>query len=136
MITPHVLIAEDEQNARFTLSLILRKAGYSVTAVENGRAALECLHDSLTSGKPIDLLITDLRMSGLTGIELLDAIKSLNISLPVVVITGYGTKEMLHRLSGMGIYSYLEKPFNAFELIRTVNQALALTPQDTADQRV
>ena len=136
MITPHVLIAEDEQNARFTLSLILRKAGYSVTAVENGRAALECLHDSLTSGKPIDLLLTDLRMSGLTGIELLDAIKSLNISLPVVVITGYGTKEMLHRLSGMGIYSYLEKPFNAFELIRTVNQALALTPQDTADQRV
>jgi len=117
MDTKHILIAEDEEHTRLSLSLLLKMAGYNVTTAKDGMDALNKIIELKESYKAVDLLITDIYMPDMSGIELIDALEKNEISIPIIVITGYGDKEMILDLMRKGCSDYIEKPFNAQELI-------------------
>lgn len=118
MAPKHILLAEDEHYVRLSLSAILKKAGYEVTTVEDGREALEQIMAARQSRRTVDLLLTDIRMPGISGVELIDELEKLNIVIPILVITGYGDKELVIQLMRKGCADYIDKPFDPEELLQ------------------
>ena len=116
----HILVVDDERNMLRTLAFILEAADYRVTTAEDGRKAMEKIQAARASKLPIDLLILDIQMPGVTGMELLDDLNCLRIEIPVFVITGYGDKAMVVELLRRGCTEYLDKPFDDEEFLRRV----------------
>lgn len=121
----HALVADDEKHTRVALSLILRKAGFRVTAVEDGLQALKTFVSARRQSTPFDLLIIDIQMPGLTGIELVEEIGKLGVTSPILLITGYRDIDRLAELSRRHCVEYAEKPFDPDELLQHVSRLLA-----------
>lgn len=120
----HILVAEDETNSRLALYIILTKAGYKVTMVEDGRRALERIVALKKSARPVDFLLTDWWMPGLTGIELMEELANKNISLPTLVITGFDDpKNVIEPLKKKSV-AYLKKPFEHQTLIDRIGAVI------------
>ena len=105
MKNARILIAEDNELSRENLSELLTTSGYDVMAVENGRKAM----DALVQDK-FDLLITDLRMPHVDGLELLKFCKEMNPDNVVIIITGYGTVNTAVDAMKLGAFDYIVKP--------------------------
>ena len=116
--TSTVLIADDEANLRKVLRALLEREGYRCLVVADGRAALE----AVTAGG-VDILITDLKMPKMGGIELLEAVKGLEPDLPVIVITAHGTVDTAVSALKLGAFDYITKPFDRDELKLAVTKA-------------
>ena len=114
-----VLIADDDAGMRESVSRALRREGFHVLAVEDGTAALETLRKT-----PVDLLIADLRMPGLDGLELLRAGRLIVPDMEVIVLSGHGTVEEAVEAMKEGAWDFLTKPFDRAPLVRAVRQAL------------
>jgi two-component system NtrC family response regulator len=114
-----ILIVDDEKNYLIVLEELLGSEGYEVIAVDNSINALEHI------GNPdLDLVITDMKMPGISGMELLEEIKKINFELPVIVMTAYGTIEMAVNAMKKNAYDYITKPFRNEELKLTIKKAL------------
>ncbi len=113
-----ILIVDDEEGLRRLLVRVLTKEGYRAEAVASGPEALRRI-----AGESFDLVITDIQMPGMTGLELLAELKSFDPALPVVVITAYGTVESAVQALRAGAYDYLTKPFESDEIKLTVAKA-------------
>jgi len=114
-----ILIVDDEKNYLIVLEELLGSEGYEVIAVDNSMEALEHI------GNPdLDLVITDMKMPGISGMELLEEIKKINFELPVIVMTAYGTIEMAVDAMKKNAYDYITKPFRNEELKLTIKKAL------------
>jgi two-component system response regulator HydG len=125
-----LLVADDDPGLRESLQRTLNRAGYKVTLASDGRAALE----QLQSGG-IDLVLTDLKMPGLTGLELLRAIKAIPMDLDVILLTAFGTVEEAVSAMKDGAYDFITKPFRGEQLLKVVAKALerrALIEQNKA----
>src|SRR3990167_3198439 len=85
-----ILLVDDEESIRLSLSRQLRKAGYSVTLAENGEQAMEILR---TGNGNIDIVVTDLMMDGMDGIQVLKNIKLLKPEIHVMLLTGFGSMQ-------------------------------------------
>lgn len=109
-----VLLVDDEESIRLSLSRQMKKAGYVVTLAESGEQAMEILHSSNGS---IDIVVTDLMMEGMDGIRLLEKTKQLRPEISVVLLTGYGTIQTVVDAMRFGAYDYLLKPCNQEELL-------------------
>ena len=120
METKHILVVDDEHNMLHTLAFILETANYKVTTAADGQEALEEILGAQESYRPIDLLITDIRLPGLTGLQLIDELNYLKIKMPILVITAYGDEALFIRLMRAGCADYLDKPFDYKELVRRV----------------
>lgn len=118
----HILIAEDQQSARFVLKFHLNKAGFKVTTAENGAIALKVIQDNLNTENQVDLLVTDIEMPELSGLDLYKKAIELDSKIPIIVMTAYGTKHVVVELMKMGCSEYLDKPFPTEELIGRINQ--------------
>ena len=116
----HILVVDDEENMLLTMQFILEVAGYKITTAEDGQEALERILKARNNGNPVELLITDIQMPRLTGMELIDELNRLEIGIPVLVITGYGDEEMITELSSKGCDEYLDKPFDDENLVERV----------------
>lgn len=114
-----VLIVDDEAAARDTIADLLTEDGYSVTATESGEKALGLLEQS-----SFDLIISDLMMPNMSGIELTKSIKATSIDTPIVVITGFATIEHAVESMKAGAYDFITKPFNIDQIKITVQKAL------------
>ena len=125
MAKEHILVVDDEQNMRNTLAFILETANYQVTTAAEGRSALEQILAAREGDRPVDLLITDMRLPGLTGLQLIDELNYLKIKIPVLVITAYGDRSLLLELERTGCADYLDKPFDYKELVRRVDSLMA-----------
>jgi len=119
MTEPTVLVADDESGVRESVGRVLRHEGFRVIAAEDGDAALAALREG-----GVDLLLADLRMPGLDGLELLRAAKLLTPEVEIVVLSGHGTVEEAVAAMKEGAYDFLTKPFERAQLVRTVRQAL------------
>ena len=106
-----ILVVDDEEPQRRVLAGFLRKAGYEVEAVGSADEAL-----AVVSSRTVDLVLTDLRMPGKTGVELLDAVRGVNPEVPVVVMTAYGTVASAVDAMKRGAADYLGKPVDLDEL--------------------
>ncbi len=116
-----VLLVDDEESVRESLSEILDGAGYTVTAASSGEEALEAAKKS-----PPDILVTDLRLPGMDGIDTIRSIKGLSPAAICIVITGYATVESAVEAMRAGAFTYLKKPFGKDELLVTLEKARAV----------
>ena len=98
----------------------LKKSGYEVFPFQRGEDAVRELGEGLT----VDLVLTDLRMPGLDGIEVLKAVKSIDPTIGVLLITGFGTVESAVEAMKIGADDYLNKPVNLLELRKRVGTAI------------
>ncbi len=115
-----ILVVDDEQNMRIALYEALSRNGYEVSVAENGQMALEMVEKS-----PPDMLITDIKMPSLDGIQLLGRIKALRPSLPVVIITGFATVDTAVEAMKQGAVDYIIKPFSVEVIEETVARVFA-----------
>ncbi len=120
----NVLIADDEANLRKVLCALLERDGHDTTAVADGRAALAAIEDG-----GVDIVITDLRMPKMTGLELLEAAHALEPDLPVILITAHGTVDTAVTALKTGAFDYITKPFDKDELKVAVRRALSLSSE-------
>jgi DNA-binding NtrC family response regulator len=114
-----LLVVDDELNIRGALAKILEKAGHTVSAAESGDAALGLLHEA-----PFDLIITDLKMVGPSGLEVLRAAKQHQPEAEVVLLTAYGTVESAVDAMKAGAYDYLTKPIDPERLLHVAAKAV------------
>jgi len=101
---PTILLADDEPLERGSLSLMLQQEGYNVTAVEDGMAAL-----ALMEKKQFDIVLADMRMPRMTGMELLRQIKKRGIESEVILTTAYGEIKDVVEAIKAGAYNFVEK---------------------------
>jgi two-component system response regulator PilR (NtrC family) len=114
-----VLVVDDEQSMRDLLTIMLRQAGYEVTAADGGEAAVEALKVG-----SFELVITDLRMRKIDGLAVLRAAKEHSPRTVVVVVTAYASTETAVEAMKLGAYDYVTKPFKLDELKVTIANAL------------
>lgn len=112
-----ILIAEDEEITLKHLVSTLEKEGYEAYGVGNGLKALESIEK-----ENFDLLIADIKMPGLTGIELLEKIREKNLETEVIIVTGYGSIDSAVGAMKKGAYDYIAKPFDLDELLLKVRK--------------
>jgi DNA-binding NtrC family response regulator len=112
-----ILVAEDEEISLKHLLFTLRKEGYEVVGVKDGREAFDTINSD-----HFDLLITDVKMPALSGIELLDKVKELQPDIEVMIITGFGSVGSAVDAMKKGAYDYITKPFNLDELLIKVKK--------------
>ncbi len=110
-----ILIVDDELSIRKKCVKILQKQGYYVNEADNGITA-----QSMIKKNDLHLIIADIKMPGLDGIELLQWIKGFNPNLDLIIITGYGTVENAVKAIKIGAYDYITKPFDMDKLLKTV----------------
>jgi two-component system response regulator HydG len=116
---PSILVVDDDSSNRVTLERIFTREGYQVYHAANGRDALKHLRAEF-----IDLVVTDLKMPGMSGIDLLKATRTLHPDMEVVVMTAYGTVETAVEAMKEGAYDFVSKPLKRIELVTTVRKAL------------
>ncbi|MEJ2032086.1 MAG: sigma-54 dependent transcriptional regulator [Deltaproteobacteria bacterium] len=114
-----ILVVDDEPNYQVVLAELLREEGYEVYTAGGGEEALKLARET-----DLDLIITDMRMPGMSGLELLKAAKSLNRDLPVIMITAFGEVEKAVEAMRAGAFNYLVKPFNNDELVVSIRKAM------------
>lgn len=119
MSKARILVVDDEESIREFLEIMLKKDGYEVTLAEDGLKAKETL-----GKKSFDMIISDLQMPNMTGIELLKHVKDTTPDLVFLMITAFGTTETAVEAMKMGAYDYLTKPFKIDEVRLNIQNAL------------
>ncbi|MGD2126754.1 MAG: sigma-54 dependent transcriptional regulator [Desulfobacteraceae bacterium] len=114
-----ILIVDDEKNYLVVLEALLGPEGYEIVTADNARTALRLIEES-----DLDLVITDMKMPGMNGMELLEASRKIKPDVPVIMMTAYGTIEMAVEAMKKQAYDYITKPFQNEELKLTVKKAL------------
>jgi Nif-specific regulatory protein len=114
-----ILVVEDERHLREGIAEAFREADHEVVEAEDGRSGLECVEQQF-----FDLVITDYKMPGYDGLELLRRIRMINESTAVIMMTAYGTVEGAVQAMRLGAYDYIQKPFQLEELELKAERAL------------
>lgn len=114
-----ILLADDDDGLRRVIQFKLKRNGYDVTAVSNGQDALEIIENN-----DFDLLLTDLKMPGMSGLDLLEKVKTIKPQIEVIMMTAYG--EIANAVTAMklGAFDFLTKPFEDAHLLLTIEKAL------------
>jgi DNA-binding response OmpR family regulator len=115
-----ILIVDDEEVARLTLAEILRLEGYDIKSVSSGEAAVEALRC-----ESFDVMILDLKMAGMNGIEVLQAVMDTLPDLSVIVLTAYGTIDTAIQAIRYHVHDYLLKPVSPEQVLESIEDALA-----------
>ncbi|HXD10531.1 MAG TPA: response regulator transcription factor [Anaerolineales bacterium] len=116
----NILVVDDEPVARQSLSEILRLEGYSVNSVPNGQAAVEYVRTH-----PIELLIVDLRMPGMDGLEVIQVVNQISPETEVILLTAFGTTESAIQALRLRVHDYLLKPAPPSQVVNSVKKGLA-----------
>jgi FixJ family two-component response regulator len=120
------MIVDDEESLLQSLNFTLKRNNFSILTYANGSKALKRITDSYRNGEKISLIITDIQLPGLTGLELIDELNRMDIDIPVLVITNYGTRELIIELLRKGCKDYLDKPFSTADLVKRVSTVLEM----------
>jgi CheY-like chemotaxis protein len=132
-----IIVVEDANQTRRSISMVLEGAGFIVHQAKNGLEAMDKLL-SCDDSNQFDLLLTDIFMPVMTGLELMRLIQQRKIFLPIVAITGYRDKELVDQLDRLNCHNVIDKPFNSDVLIRTVKQVFSIysEPVEEAENRI
>jgi two-component system response regulator AtoC len=117
-----ILLLDDEQEILTVLGELLDGFGYQVIAKHDAESALSLVRE----GTRVDLVITDLCMPGMSGSEFISALRQILPSVPVIMLTAFGSVESYIQSRSSGVFEYINKPVPAKELRRIVKAALAL----------
>ncbi len=116
----HLLLVEDDANIAAALRNVLEAEGYAVAHADRGERGLE-----MAIGGRCDVVLTDLKMPGLTGLELVERLHAARPQLPIILMTAHGTSETAIAATKNGAYDYLLKPFEMEELLGVLDKAIA-----------
>ncbi len=116
-----ILVVDDEKNYLLVLKELLGEEGYEVVIAQSASEALKIFQET-----ELDLVITDMKMPGMSGMELLDVLKEKDLHLPVIMMTAYGSVEKAVEAMKKGAYDYILKPFDNEVLKKTVAKGLAM----------
>ncbi len=119
MARKSILVVDDEKNQREILETILSGEGYDVTTASSGEAAMKFVAD-----RHFDLVLTDLKMTGMSGLALLNALTDFDKSIIVILLTAHGTIDSAVDALRLGAFEYLQKPYDSEKLLETVSRAL------------
>jgi two-component system nitrogen regulation response regulator GlnG len=119
-VAARLLIADDEDSLRWVLEKGLQQAGYDVTGVKDGEAALQAF-----AAESFDLVFLDVRMPGMDGLTALAKLRDVRNDVPIVVMTAHGTMDTAIQAMQKGAYDYLAKPFDLDEVVLLAERALA-----------
>jgi DNA-binding response OmpR family regulator len=114
IVKKRILIIEDDEEMRSLLKDFFEEDGFDIDSVGNGSEAFRKI-----AREPFNLIITDIRMPGLTGLDILPGIKKLQPEASIIVITAFGSEEVRRRAYDRGATAYLEKPIH-FNKLRTL----------------
>jgi len=128
----NILLADDESGFLFAASVALRVAGYRVTVARDGREALERLADAQATGVPVDLLVTDQQMPGMTGTELIAALHDRGLDVPVAIVTGCGESPSSPVFGNGGFRGFIEKPLLPGDLVAFLGRIFAASHEEAA----
>src|ERR1043165_6933846 len=129
MARKSILVVDDEKSQREILEMILSGEGYDVTTAASGEAALRIARE-----RRFDLALTDLKMTGMDGIELLSKLLAFDSSIIVILLTAHGSIDSAKEALRRGAFDYLEKPFERDALLETIRRALSRL--DALDQEI
>lgn len=118
----HILIIDDEKNYLLILETMLQDQGYTLTALEDPETALAFLEES-----EVDVVITDMKMPGKSGSDILDYVRRNRPYVPVLIMTAYGSIDSAVETMKLGAFDYITKPFSNEELILSVQKAVQLS---------
>src|SRR6185369_7423886 len=107
-----ILVVDDERSMREMLAILLKREGHDVAVAENGRGAIDLLNE-----KAFDLVVSDARMPDIDGLEVLRHARAINPSVIAIMVTAYGSPDLLRGVAQLGVNDYVEKPFNT-EVLR------------------
>ena len=128
---PRILVVDDEESIREFLEIMLKKEGYETTCAEDGQIALDTLKK-----KSFDLVISDLQMPNVTGLELLKQVKGSYPDLTFMMITAFGTTETAVEAMKLGAYDYITKPFKIDEVRINIANALRSKSLETENRQL
>ena len=117
---PHILLAEDDLELRELLMLVLSRAGYQVTGCDNGLQLL----NQLEHAEQYDLVISDVRMPALTGLEVLESQLDKPVRLPFIGMTAFGDEDTHELAQKFGAVAMINKPFDLDEMIELVHTTI------------
>lgn len=120
MDKPLVILVDDDSSIRWVLSKALQNAGFKVMAADNGQSALNILEKHQAS-----ILITDVQMPGMSGLELMETAKNRYPNLPVIIITANANTQMAVESHQIGAFDYLPKPFDLNQAVSICQKAIA-----------
>ncbi|MCS6873713.1 MAG: sigma-54 dependent transcriptional regulator [Pyrinomonadaceae bacterium] len=115
-----ILVVDDEKNQREILRMILSSEGYDVTTASSGEAAMKFVRE-----KHFDLVLTDLKMTGMSGVDLLRELVAFDKSIIVILLTAHGTVDSAFEAKELGAFAYLQKPYDRDKLLETIERALS-----------
>ncbi|MBI5185658.1 MAG: response regulator [Nitrospinae bacterium] len=125
MFPQKILVVDDDEPLRFALSLSLKMSGFRLETAGNGREALDKILSAIEGKSPFDLLITDIIMPEMNGLELVERLSHAGVKIPVLVMSAHARgAKIFCPLPRKGIACFLEKPFNMEEMIHSVNLLL------------
>ena len=127
-----ILIVDDEEVLRDVLEVVLRREGFDIVAAASGEEALSILD----STEEVDLMILDVMLPGISGIDTLRAVRISNPNLPVIVITAFSSIDGAIEAMKHGAFHYIPKPFKNEEVVMTVNKALEQRRLSTENERL
>src|SRR5512138_2373855 len=116
-----ILVIDDDESLRRVLEYNLAQEGYAVLTAASGEQGLELL-----KREGADLVVTDVRMPGMDGLQVLEGVKKVDAAIQVIILTAFGTIEMAVEAMRAGAFHYVSKPFNRDELKLTIRKALQL----------
>jgi len=119
MARKSILVVDDEKNQREILETILSGEGYDVTTASSGEAAMKFVAD-----RHFDLVLTDLKMTGISGLDLLKQLTDFDKSIIVILLTAHGSVDSAVDAMRLGAFEYLQKPYDSEKLLETVSRAL------------
>lgn len=126
-----VLIVDDERSMRDFLKILLVKEGHSVVTASRGSEALQIIED-----RTIDVVVSDIRMPEMSGIELLESIKETSSDLPVIMITAFASPDDAVMAMKNGAFDYISKPFNVDEIKSVIESATNKSSPSSAPQQL
>jgi len=119
MARKSILVVDDEKGQREILEMILSGEGYDVTTASSGEAAMKFVAD-----RHFDLVLTDLKMTGMSGLDLLKELTDFDKSIIVLLLTAHGSVDSAVDALRLGAFDYLQKPYDSEKLLETVSRAL------------
>ncbi|MBU0463755.1 MAG: sigma-54 dependent transcriptional regulator, partial [Proteobacteria bacterium] len=114
-----ILVVDDDDQLRISFCKLLKEENYAVISAASGEAGVDIVEQN-----PLDLVILDMRLPGINGMETFKRIKKIDSKLPVIIVTAYGTTQIAIEATKMGAYDYVLKPFDVPEMLNLIEQAI------------
>ena len=120
----HILIVDDQEDLLQQYEFSFRSVKYNVTTAESGDDALIKLESRKLTGEAIDVILIDMQMSGMNGIDLISSMRDRGVKIPIVAISRTGSKEMVVELMRRGCSDFIEKPVSFGALYTRIEDAV------------